>query len=147
VVVWLTIESRLPASIVLFAHGARDAQWSEPFVRIRDHLRLAQPGVQIDVAYLQIMQPSLENAVAEHVASGVTHVLIAPLFFGQGGHLKEDLPLMVSRINAAHPDIVLQVTPAAGEVDELIALIARWVMQEFQGLFDDMSHAGPSQTG
>jgi sirohydrochlorin cobaltochelatase len=116
-------------------------------VRIRDHLRRARPDVRIDVAFLQIMQPSLEDAVADHAACGVTHVLIAPLFFGQGGHLKEDLPVMVSRINAAHPDIVLQVTPAAGEVDELVTLIASWVAQEFQKLFGDTSHAPHVQTG
>jgi len=116
-------------------------------VRIRDHLRLALPEVRVDLAFLQIMSPSLEDVVADHAASRVIRVLIAPLFFGQGGHLKEDLPQLLAKLNAAHPDLLLRVTPAAGELDELVALLARWVIGEFQALSNHTDRTHPTQTG
>jgi sirohydrochlorin cobaltochelatase len=134
------------SSIILFAHGARDPQWADPFLRIRDHLRAARPGIRVDVAFLQSMNPTLEEAVADHAAAGVTQVLVAPLFFGQGGHLKEDLPLLVARLKGMYPGVVVQVTPAAGEVEELVALIARWVLGEFLTLTDDAGRTAPPQT-
>ncbi len=133
-------------SIVLFAHGARDPQWAEPFERIRDQVRRARPQSQVDLAFLQTMQPSLADAVAEHARRGIGSVLVVPLFFGQGGHLKEDLPRLIQAISASHPGVSLRVTPAAGEVDELVALIARWVVAEFEKTAPDGSRTVSRQT-
>ena len=39
-------------AIVLFAHGARDARWAEPFVAIAGRVRAARPGLAIAVVLL-----------------------------------------------------------------------------------------------
>jgi sirohydrochlorin cobaltochelatase len=71
----------------------------------------------------------LHAAVEAHVAQGANNILVVPLFFGQGGHLKEDLPKLIALARARHPEVSLQITPAAGEVDDVVQLLARWVLQ------------------
>ena len=47
----------------------------------------------------------------------------------RGGHLKQDLPLMVDKIRGQHPQIELQVTPAIGEAPEILRAISDWVLR------------------
>jgi sirohydrochlorin cobaltochelatase len=73
--------------IVLFAHGARDPEWAQPVLAIRDAVRRQRPENPIVLAFLEIMQPTLEAAVAELVDEGASSIMVFPLFMAQGGHL------------------------------------------------------------
>jgi sirohydrochlorin cobaltochelatase len=113
---------------ILFAHGARDPQWAEPFKRIRERMLAARPGLDVRLAYLELMTPSLEDAVAECAAAGVTQVRLIPLFMAQGGHLKQDLPKKIGVLRDAHPQVEITVSPPIGEVDAILDLIAAWAL-------------------
>jgi len=119
-------------AIVLFAHGARDAQWALPFERIRRLLVARCAGTPVELAYLDLMQPSLHDAVARLAAGGIERVTVVPLFLGQGGHLKQDLPLLLERVRAEHPGVSLRVTPPIGEIDALLTAIAQWIAAEHE---------------
>ena len=69
--------------IVLFAHGSRDPEWARPFERIAAALS-KRKGFLVRLAYLELMQPSLDTAIADLVASGAGSIRIVPLFFGAG---------------------------------------------------------------
>ena len=114
--------------IVLFAHGARDAQWAEPFRHIRTRLVAALPGVSVELAFLEIMTPALADSVASLVSSGAREILLVPLFMAQGGHLKKDLPVLLDDLRVCHPAVSIRVTPAIGEVEELLAAITAWIV-------------------
>src|SRR6185295_16301903 len=43
------------SAIVLFAHGARDPSWAEPFHRMVERLRQKQPATRIELAFLECM--------------------------------------------------------------------------------------------
>ena len=49
---------------------------------------------------------------------------VFPLFLGVGKHAREDLPLLVEQIRAAHPDVGIELLPAAGEFQQLTTLMA-----------------------
>ena len=114
--------------IVLFAHGARDPQWAEPFARIRDRIRASRPEYPIELAYLEIMTPTLEEAIATVIADGAMAVTVYPLFMAQGGHLKQDLPRILDAIRATNPRIPIALAPPIGEVPEIIEAIAGWIL-------------------
>ena len=116
--------------IVLFAHGARDPEWARPFEAIRDAIRRARPELPIRLAYLEIMQPTLEEALAQVLDDGATGITVFPLFMAQGGHLKHDLPRILERLRAAHPHVPIALAPPIGEVPELLEAIAAWVLRE-----------------
>ena len=90
-------------AIVLFAHGARDPRWAEPFEAVAARVRAAAPGCPVVLAFLELMAPPLGDAVERLVAAGATRVDVVPLFLGTGGHLRQDLPPLVDALRAAHP--------------------------------------------
>jgi sirohydrochlorin cobaltochelatase len=112
-------------ALVLFAHGARDPRWAEPFEAVAARVRAAAPGVPVVLAFLELMQPSLAEAVAALVAEGATRVDVVPLFLGTGGHLRQDLPPLVEALRAAHPGVAIGLHAAIGEHAADIDAMAR----------------------
>ena len=102
-------------ALVLFAHGARAQTWAAPFERLRDQTRARLPGVQVTLAFLELMEPRLPAAVDALLLDGVDDITVVPVFLGQGGHLLRDLPQLADGIRAANPGLRLQVAGAIGE--------------------------------
>jgi len=71
------------------------------------------------------MQPSLPDCAAALYAEGVRSLRVVPVFFGAGGHLREDLPKVVEAIRARHADLAIAVEPPIGEQAGVISAIAR----------------------
>lgn len=110
--------------IVLFGHGARDARWREPFDRLHAKLSALEPDCAVRLAFLELMAPTLGEAIDELVATGVATVTVVPVFFGQGGHLRRDFPALVDAIRARHPAVDIRTATAVGEVDSVLDAIA-----------------------
>ena len=102
-------------AIILFGHGARDIRWREPFDRLAGLWRTQHPGTPVELAFLEMMQPSLEESVSSLVAKGAKDITVVPVFFGQGGHLRNDFPELLSACQEKFPNIQLSATPAVGE--------------------------------
>jgi sirohydrochlorin cobaltochelatase len=114
--------------LVLFAHGARDARWAEPFVAVAKRIQQQRPDLAVTLAFLEHLQPDLTSALRDQAAQGVLRVRIVPLFFGRGGHLREDFPRLLHAAAAAVPGVALQVTAAAGESDAIQAALAEFAL-------------------
>jgi sirohydrochlorin cobaltochelatase len=102
-------------AIILFGHGARDARWREPFDRLAQLWCEQHQNTPVELAFLEMMQPSLEEAVNSLSTKGVTQITVVPVFFGQGGHLRNDFPVLLEACQKQFPNIKLSTTPAVGE--------------------------------
>jgi len=111
----------LSDGIVLFAHGSRDPEWARPFESIAS---LLAKDFLVRVAYLELMRPTLDEAVAALAAAGAESIRVVPLFLGQGGHVKEDLPRLVANAAAARPAVRLVLEEPIGEQPQVIEAIA-----------------------
>lgn len=110
-------------AIVLFGHGARDIRWREPFDRLALLWKVQYPSTLVELAFLELMEPSLERAIASQVAAGATEVVVVPVFFGQGGHLRNDFPVVLSACQKKFPAVKLSATPAVGEDEAVLQAI------------------------
>ena len=108
-------------SLILFAHGARAASWSAPFERLRDATAARLPGVDVALAFLELMEPRLPAEVARLAAAGIDEITVVPVFLGQGGHLLRDLPLLVDQLRIDHPGVAVKVAGAVGEDPAVLA--------------------------
>lgn len=115
-------------ALVLFAHGARDPRWAEPFQRIQSVIRARRPGTIVELAFLELMQPALAEAIDRLVADGHRDITIAPLFMAQGGHLRDDLPKLLDSIRVRHAGVEFKLLPAVGDVDAILNAIADWLV-------------------
>jgi sirohydrochlorin cobaltochelatase len=113
------------SAIILFAHGAREPEWARPFEQVRDRLR--SEGIRVELAYLEIMVPSLGDAARVLVAEGIGTVTVVPLFLSQGKHLKHQLPEMIAALRQRHAGAEFRVTPALGDDPEILSAITDWV--------------------
>ena len=102
-------------AIILFGHGARDSRWREPFDRLASLWREQHSATPVELAFLEMMQPSLEEAVTSLVAKGAIQITVVPVFFGQGGHLRNDFPVLLEECQNKFPGISLSATQAVGE--------------------------------
>jgi sirohydrochlorin cobaltochelatase len=110
--------------LILFAHGARDPRWADPFEAIAGAVRARVPDVDVRLAFLELMTPDLPTMAASLVAEGCVRIDILPLFLGTGGHLRRDLPPLVEGIAAAYPAVEVRLHGAAGEAPEVIGALA-----------------------
>ena len=117
-------------AIVLFGHGARDSRWAEPFEALKRRLeQLTERNVQIKLAYLELMQPSLPDAIGQCAENGVVEVVIVPVFFGQGAHLRNDFPALVKDCHTQFPQLRISATPAVGQWEAVSDCIANTALQ------------------
>lgn len=111
-------------AIILFAHGSRDAQWRIPIEAVAAQIFSRRPEAQVRCAYLEMCAPSLSEAAIDLVAGGARKIRVFPLFLGVGKHAREDLPMLIDEIRQAHPGVVIELLPAAGEYPQLTAVMA-----------------------
>lgn len=112
--------------ILLFAHGARDPAWAQPFNAAASLLRqrAQAQGTEVTLAFLEFMSPTLLEAGADLTARGCTRVTVVPLFLGAGGHVRKDLPRLMAELAAQHPQVSWQLSAAVGETDILIQALS-----------------------
>lgn len=120
-------------ALVLFAHGARAAGWAAPFERLRDTLQAQLPDTPVTLAFLELMEPRLPEAIDALVADGVADLTIVPVFLGRGGHLLRDLPALANGIRTRYPSLRLHVAGAIGEDPQVQAAMADYCLRSLGG--------------
>jgi sirohydrochlorin cobaltochelatase len=115
-------------ALVLYAHGARDPRWAEPFERLLARVRDQRPELPSALAFLDYLKPDLMTAVQGLVHEGAERIRIVPLFFGRGGHLREDFPLQLEAVRAAFPRTAFDIAEAAGEADAIQDALAAFAL-------------------
>ncbi|KMY84971.1 Sirohydrochlorin cobaltochelatase [Candidatus Paraburkholderia calva] len=116
--------------IILFGHGARDPQWAEPFERLASKLRAARGDQPVALAFLELMSPDLPSALASQVADGCNSITVVPVFFGQGGHVRCDLPEVIERCREANPDVAIHCATAVGEDEAVLDTVAGYCLRQ-----------------
>jgi len=109
--------------MILFGHGARDARWREPFDRLAALWKAQHPDTLVQLAFLEMMDPSLEKAVATLSSAGASEIVVVPVFFGQGGHLRNDFPVLLNTCQEKFPSVKLSATLAVGEDEGILQAI------------------------
>jgi len=110
--------------LLLIAHGARSPDWAAPFHDLAERIRAARPGVPVELAFLELMSPTLGEAGERLVHAGCTSIEVLPLFLGGGGHVRRDLPQLVAELQLRHPDVRCTMHTAIGELDKVIQAMA-----------------------
>ena len=119
----------MPTAIVLFAHGSRDPLWRGPIDAVAAEIQRQSPDATVQCAFLELMAPSLPEAVSALVQAGHRSVRVVPLFLGMGRHAREDLPELVTQLRQNHPELHVELLPAAGEMPELTRCLAHIALQ------------------
>jgi sirohydrochlorin cobaltochelatase len=117
--------------MILFGHGARDPRWAEPFERLATKLRLRR-SEPVTLAFLELMTPDLATAIEQLGTEGCDVVTVVPVFFGQGGHIRRDLPELLDRCRAMFPSLTIKCATAVGEDDAVLDAVTEYCVRQVQ---------------
>src|SRR5258708_22829060 len=118
--------------LILFGHGARDVRWREPFERLAEKVRAARgsDAGAVLLAFLELMEPDLPTAVGALVSDGCSVVTVVPVFFGQGGHVRRDLPEVIARCRGLYPSVEIRCATAVGEDEAVFDAVAEYCLRQ-----------------
>lgn len=129
--------------LILFAHGARDPAWATPFQAIDHLVRARRPGLQVRLAFLELMKPSLPEAAAALVEAGCRRVDIRPMFLGTGSHVRRDLPLILEELRRQHAGVGFTLHEAIGEHPRVHAAMAEAIVDAIAAEADPPAGGSP----
>lgn len=118
-------------AIVLFGHGSSDPAWRIPIDTVAQRMLASEPDTVVRCAFLERTEPDLATTVGELVQQGASNIKIVPMFLGVGRHAREDMPLLVTDLQARHPQVCFQLNPSVGEEPLVVDLLARIAVQPF----------------
>ena len=108
-------------TLVLAAHGSRDPRFAVTAERVRDAVGVALPGVTVALAYLDLNEPTVTDALDASVGS---HVVVVPLLFSSAFHATVDLPGILDAFREHHHDTPITQTPPLGGDGRLVDALA-----------------------
>ena len=115
-------------ALILFAHGARDPEWASPMRRVRGAVMQQAPSLRVELAFLEFMSPNLGDCARALVQEGYTSISIVPMFVAQGGHLKNDVPVLMDELRNAHPEVRFVLSPPVGEAEPIVQAMAAYAL-------------------
>ena len=110
--------------IVLLAHGSGGTAWRRPLEQLLEQLEDEAPDRGICLAYLQLAEPTLTEALRACRDHGARQVTVVPVFLSGGGHLLRDVPRTVADAAAEVGGLEVRCTGALGEEPEVLAGMA-----------------------
>lgn len=115
-------------ALILFAHGARDPEWANPMRRVRAAVLDRSPSLRVELAFLEFMAPSLGDCARTLVQEGYAAITVVPMFIAQGGHLKNDVPVLMDELRNAYPDVRFVLSPPVGEAEPMVQAMASYAL-------------------
>ncbi|MGQ9861527.1 MAG: sirohydrochlorin chelatase [Thiobacillaceae bacterium] len=107
--------------LLIIAHGSRREASNDEVRRLAGRVReLCAPGLDhVEVAFLELAEPSIPEGLARCVAQGAREIVVFPYFLAAGTHVALDIPEAISAFAHKHPDIRIRLTPHLGASDAL----------------------------
>ena len=111
-------------AIVLVDHGSRIEAANAQLETLADQLRERFPDRLVECAHLEIVEPTLAQAVARCVEAGAEEIVVHPFFLGPGRHSRRDIPALVSEATALHPGVRIVATEPLGLHPSVVDAVA-----------------------
>ncbi|MDA0833615.1 MAG: CbiX/SirB N-terminal domain-containing protein [Planctomycetota bacterium] len=96
-------DSTKKTGILLIAHGSRRESANADLVMLADLVRERRPNEYVDIAYLELAEPTIPQGIERCLASGADRVLMLPYFLSSGAHVTTDLERFREEFAKAHP--------------------------------------------
>ncbi|MAX50520.1 MAG: cobalamin biosynthesis protein CbiX [Methylophaga sp.] len=112
-------------ALLIIAHGSRRQASNDEVKKIATQIR--EHGQHdfdmVESAFLELAYPLIPEGIEHCVKSGAKQIVVSPYFLNSGKHVTEDIPEIIADVKAAHPDIIIEVTPHVGSSPIMLDLI------------------------
>lgn len=90
---------------LLIAHGTREEEGRAAFFRFVEEFQRAVPDRLVQPAFLELVQPSIPDALESCIAEGAEEVFVIPLMLFPGRHVNQDIPGHIQAAKARYPKV------------------------------------------
>jgi len=118
-------------AVVVLGHGSRAPGASEAMEDVARQLR-SRRGERIEVAHMELCDPSLETVVERLHVDGIRRIAIVPYFLHHGVHLREDIPGIIDGICRNFPGLQIALGPSLGCDGAIVDLVERRLEQAIE---------------
>jgi sirohydrochlorin cobaltochelatase len=87
--------------VMVVGHGTADPVGAEETRQVARQVAGLMPGVPVELGFLEVIGPTIGDAVAALAGRGCTEVVVAPLLLFAAGHARRDVPEAVRDAAAA----------------------------------------------
>lgn len=101
-------------AILLVDHGSQRHAANDMLREIAELVRQQQADVHVEIAHMELAEPSIEQGFAACVAAGATEVIVHPYMLAPGRHSTEDIPRLAADAAQKHPGVKLGVSAPLG---------------------------------
>lgn len=105
--------SGMRVGLLVVGHGTADPVGAAETRMVADRVRELLPGMQVELGFLEVITPSIDDGLARLAAAGCREVVAAPLLLFAAGHAKRDVPEAIAVAAAARGLRVVQAAPLA----------------------------------
>ena len=113
---------------LLIAHGSRRAAANDDLVQLAKIVRQRNLFPLVEIAYLELAEPTIPAAARACVEQGATCVRMFPYFLSAGEHVAGDLEIFRCQFAAEFPGVQFELCPPLG----LHPLIVDIVLERLQ---------------
>jgi len=117
-------------ALIFLAHGSRREKSNQEVIDLVDSIRpqLGARFDRIDAAFLELVQPSLPDAIDDALRQGAQLVTIFPYFLNSGNHVDKDIPAIVYQFKERYPDRAFAVTDHFGKTEGVWEIIVKQLL-------------------
>lgn len=109
-------------AVIIVDHGSRRAASNHMLEQFGEVFQLGTGHKIVEVAHMEIAEPSILQAVAKCVERGATSIVIAPYFLSRGRHIQTDIPALVEEARVEFPDIKCTIADPIG-IDQMVVRV------------------------
>ena len=112
-------------ALIIVDHGSKVQEANQMLVSIAELLQNKQnPEFKIiTCCHMELAEPTIEQAFADCVSKGATHIVVHPYFLAPGRHSTQDIPRMVKDAAEKHSGVTYHVTDPLGIHEKIIDVI------------------------
>ncbi len=104
----------MTTAILLIAHGSRKAAANDDLVRIAEQIQARRPNAMVEIAYLELAEPTIPQGANACVSRGAKEVRMLPFFLSPGSHVVDDLERFRGDFEQEYPDVNFVLCPPLG---------------------------------
>ena len=103
-------------------HGSKKKESNDMLETFAEMYRKASGRDLVEVAHMEIAEPTIPQALVRCVEYGATKVVVAPYFLSPGRHIQKDIPRIVGEAAKKFPGVDIEIADPIG-LDPLVAQV------------------------